>query len=326
MPVFRHTLPGALALALLPLLSQAADAGSCHYVPLARLAVASSAQHMPTVSGSVNGQAVPMLVDTGAFQSMLMRPGAERLDLRMEPTGAFSYGAGGASLRYVTQVKDFAVGDTHSGQAQMWVLGALSFKPDFDAIVGADYLLQGDMELALADHYLQFFRASGCADTHLAYWDANAIEIPVVATVRNSKTPLVEVELNGVKLRAMIDSGAPLTTISRRAAEQAGVKVDAPGVRRGEPVQGVVDKTLDTWVADFTSFRIGDETVRNPQMTISENRPGALDQSDVVLGDDFLRAHRVLFATSQNRVYLSYLGGELFGAHARAPAVAAATP
>ena len=32
----------------------------------------------------------------------------------------------------------------------------------------------------------------------------------------------------------------------------------------------------------------------------------------MLLGADFLKAHRVLFARSQHRLYLSYVGGPLF--------------
>jgi hypothetical protein len=32
----------------------------------------------------------------------------------------------------------------------------------------------------------------------------------------------------------------------------------------------------------------------------------------VVLGVDFLRTHRILFAMSQDRLYMSYLGGDPF--------------
>ena len=38
----------------------------------------------------------------------------------------------------------------------------------------------------------------------------------------------------------------------------------------------------------------------------------------MLLGADFLRAHRVLFAMSQNRLYISYLGGDVFSRAARA--------
>ncbi|WP_426174351.1 hypothetical protein [Massilia sp. TWR1-2-2] len=33
---------------------------------------------------------------------------------------------------------------------------------------------------------------------------------------------------------------------------------------------------------------------------------------DMLIGADFLRAHRALISMSQRRVYVSYLGGEVF--------------
>jgi hypothetical protein len=41
---------------------------------------------------------------------------------------------------------------------------------------------------------------------------------------------------------------------------------------------------------------------------------------DVLLGADFLCAHRVLFAMGQERIYLSYNGAELFPAEPAGPA------
>jgi predicted aspartyl protease len=326
MHTFRRAL-GALAL-LLPVLSQAAgDAGSCRYVPIAKIPVEFPEHaHQPMVKGSINGTPVRMLVDTGAHDSKLMRASAERLGLALTASGAYSYGVGGASVTYLTHVNDFALGDSHAGKTLIAVIGNSAMRASHDAIVGADFLLQTDMELSLKDKYLQFFRASGCADTILAYWDPEAMEIPFAGKLEGSNQPLVTVELNGVKLRAMIDTGAAVSVVRRHAAEQAGVKLDGPDVRKAGKIAGIGDEVLDTWAADFKRFTIGDETVNNPRMMIMDDSPQGRDQIDVLLGTDFLRAHRVLFAMSQNRLYLSYLGGELFGATQQAPAAPSKAP
>jgi len=312
---------GALAL-LLPALSQAAgDAGSCRYIPIAKIPVEfPDGAHQATVNGSINGTPVRMLVDTGAHSSQLMRASAERLGLPLTASGAYSYGVGGASVTYLTHVNDFALGDSHAGKTLMAVIGNVATRAPHDAIVGADFLLQTDMELSLKDKFLQFFRASGCADTILSYWDPDAMEIPFTGKLEGSNQPLVTVELNGVKLRALIDTGASISVVRRHAAELAGVKLDGPDVRKAGRIAGVGDELLDSWVVDFKRFSIGDETVNNPRLTVMDDSPQGRDQIDVLLGTDFLRAHRVLFAMSQDRLYLSYLGGELFGATQQAPA------
>jgi hypothetical protein len=225
-------------------------------------------------------------------------------------------------VTYRTHVDDFSVGAVHTGRTVVPVLD-LPGEKRFDAIVGADYLLQTDMELSLADKTMQFFQASGCGDTILAYWDSNAMEVPFIGKDSNSNRPYVEVELNGVKLMALLDTGAPTTSVTRHGAELAGVSVDAPGVRKAGTVHGIGDKAVDNWVADFKQFRIGDETINNPQLPIHDTAPTGEARYDVVLGIDFLRAHHILFAMSQHKLYLSYLGNPLFGARQQAQAVGA---
>jgi predicted aspartyl protease len=324
----RHALRlGAFVLPMvLPLLAHAAgDAGSCKYVPIAKMNIdVSNTASQATVMATVNGKPARMLIDTGAT-TRFMRGGAERLGLRLEPTGGYAYGVGGASISYVAYVNDFSVGASHTGKTMVPVIGSAGVGPN-DGVVGADFLLQTDMELSLADKTMQFFRASGCGDTYLAYWDSNAIEIPFVGRHGDTAKPLVEVELNGVKMTAILDTGAMVSVVTRHAAERVGVRLDTPQARKSGKVGGFGEASLDSWIADFKSFRMGDETVKNPQLIVMDDMPQGQDQIDLLLGIDFLRAHHVLFAMSQNRLYMSYLGGPLFGAHRHTPDTAPKAP
>ncbi|WP_036170153.1 retroviral-like aspartic protease family protein [Massilia sp. 9096] len=335
MPALRH-LPnlrlslGALVFLstlTLPVLSHAAgEAGSCKYVPIAKIDVDySDRTRRVVVTGTINGTQVPMMMDTGAYETLLLRNGADRLGLRLEATGKYSYGLAGATITYRTHVNDFSLGASHTGRTVVPVIDVPGEKRN-EAIVGADYLLQTDMELSLADKYMQFFRASGCDDTYLAYWDQNAMEIPFIGKEGKSNKPFVTVELNGVKMKAMLDTGAPRTTIGRHAAEQAGINVNAPEVHKIGQSGGIGHELRDNWVADFKSFKIGDETVNNPHMIIRDDPPQGEGQVDVLLGIDFLRVHHILFAMSQHKLYMSYLGGSLFGAGEEGPQVAKQVP
>jgi hypothetical protein len=84
-------------------------------------------------------------------------------------------------------------------------------------------------------------------------------------------------------------------------------------------------KPADYWGASFESFVIGGEKIANPVLRFSEmfkdanftetgsrvpNQAAGLPQ--MVLGVDFLRAHRVLVARSQGRMYFTYVGGTVF--------------
>src|SRR5438067_1133949 len=113
MTTFRH-IACALAL-LLPILSQAAgDAGSCKYVPVAKLTFdIMKGLRQPIVAGSINGVPARMMVSTGYIRTVLMRAGAERLKLPLDMSGKYSYGLGGASVTYLAHVDDIALGDFH---------------------------------------------------------------------------------------------------------------------------------------------------------------------------------------------------------------------
>jgi predicted aspartyl protease len=308
---------GALAL-LIPALAQAAgDVGSCRYVPAGKLDIEFSEQsRQPIVNSAVNGQPVRALIGTGSYTTFLMRAGAERLGLRLNSTGRYSTGVGGASTIYAAYVNDFSLGSSHSGQTRMLVMGNSAVHAGPDVVVGADLLLQTDMELSLAGKYVRFFNASGCADTHLAYWDRDATAIPFARSEGNSNKPLVTVELNGVKLTALLDTGAARSSVTRHGAELAGIGFDAAGVQHGDKIVGVGDAALESRLATFDSFTIGDETIKHAELTIVDDSPQGRGEVDMLLGVDFLRAHRILFAMSQHRLYMSYVGGSVFATKA----------
>jgi predicted aspartyl protease len=291
-----------------------ADTPACRYVPVATLALRGTGDvWQPTVDGSINGKPAVMLFDTGAHASHLLKDSAGKLGVSLQQSSSHSSGIGGTSANYSVQINDFSVGDVHSGRVRMTAIGSMGKTPSFDAILGADFALQMDLEISLAERKVKFYRASGCDDTFLAYWDQSAMEIPFGGTETGHGNPRFIVEVNGVKLEAMIDTGATETTMTRGAAERAGLRVGDPGVRGYGSATGVGAQRMATWKAD-AEFTIGSETIKNASLVITDNPPQGVTvgMPDMLIGADFLRKHRVLIAMSQRRLYVSYLGGEVF--------------
>jgi predicted aspartyl protease len=285
---------------------------ACHYVKMATLPLSylGNAFH-PAVDGNIIGAPARLLVDTGADQSSLTRTATHRLDLPLRMTGTYATGLGGSSRVYSARVQDFGVGPIHSGKASLLVIGDTGVKPQHDALIGADFLLQADMEMSLAEKQLRFYRPNNCADSFLAYWSGDAIEVPFTGSFGRSRNPVFTVELNGKKLNAVIDSGAEQSVVFAAGARKAGVRTDSPGVKRSGSVVGVGSDHVARWRAVFDTFAIGDETIKNAEIAIID---ASSADADMLLGADFLRAHRVLFAMSQKRLYISYLGGAVFSA------------
>lgn len=308
----RSRLALILLSAVIPLDVALADAPArCKYHQTGTLPLSYHGQDLVLASaGTINGTAAAIMLDTGATDSIITRFGADRRGLRPTATGDFGDGVGGASRLYTVPVRQFDVGPIRSsGRGSMKMIDQGGTRVDFDAIAGASFLLQADLELALADKKISFFRAENCRDAFLAYWDANAVQLPLGFT--ESGLPIVEIELDGLRLRALIDSGADSSNVSLEALGKLGLKAGAAGLEVLGHASGVGGKRVATWRYRFKQFSIGHEQIRHPELIVSAALPGDLQ---MILGRDFLRAHRVLLAPSQGKVYLSYLGGLPFDA------------
>ena len=296
-----------LAAAVLPL--DAAAQGSCQFQQIAQLPLHYAGAGLGlTMTGEINGKPATMLPDTGAGRTYLTRTGVERHGLSLRATGDYVHGVAGKSRLYDARVSQFAVGPVQAKDLYLAVIGETSFTPPFDAIAGAAFLLQSDLEFSLATKELRFFRPQGCGKTWLAYWDRDASVIPFRLHDESTPNPQFSVHINGARLTAMIDSGASVTTITRRAAHRAGIALDGAHAQRVANSHGVGRQSAASWIVKADTFKVGDATVHDPEFDVIDAQLSV----DVLLGADFLRAHRVLFAMSQGKLYVSYLGGAPF--------------
>ena len=82
--------------------------------------------------------------------------------------------------------------------------------------------------------------------------------------------------------------------------------------------------SLNGEASKIESFTIGDETIRNPSIRFTNlevmgSETGTRlatrrELREMLLGLDFLRAHRVFVAHSQRKLYFTYTGGRVFAA------------
>lgn len=305
----------AVLLPGVPVHAQPATAKGCAYQLLATLPVRYTGPSLSlTIEGMINGTPADMLVDTGAEASMLTRTATERRGLRLSPTGLRMIGIGGEASVYTTRVREFRAGPALLANSRVRVLGDHGTAPSFDAILSAQFLLQGDFEIALKDKEIRFFKPSNCKTAVLSYWDPDAVVIPFALSFSGSINPQFKVTINRKELTAMIDSGASTTILTRRAAHKVGLRVDAPGVERLPDIGGIGRDFAARWHATLPTLQIGRETIENAEVGVVDTDD--LD-IDLLLGADFLRSHRVLFAMSQRKLYFSYVGGEPLGQRRR---------
>jgi predicted aspartyl protease len=211
---------------------------------------------------------------------------------------------------YATRVRDFSIGPIRSsGGANVDIIRSTSFTPNYDAIVGAPFLLQADLEVDLRAKRLSFFEPRNCADTPLYLWKESTVVVPFSVSTDDSPNPHFTVTINGKEIEAAIDTGATHTTLELGAARRIGIDLDGPDVKRAGNSSGIGSEVARRWTAKVKSFAIGEETILDAELVIDDSRSRS---TDLLLGRDFLRTHRVLFAMSQSKLYIAYLGGQPF--------------
>jgi len=313
MPLKRALLPLACALLLNPP-ARADEAPRCTYVEVADMPLKYVGQGLvPAVDGVIDGAPAVMLVDTGAFDTQLTMNAVAKRDLVMHMTGRYAEGIGGSSRLYAARIGEFAIGPVKSVRKRLdlYVIGETSFTPAFDALVGAPFLLQADMEFDLRAKHMKFFRPQNCdRDTPLNYWKEETVVLPFEFSRSESPNPHFTVLVNGKELDAMIDTGAANSFLTLRGARKLGIDVKGADVTRLGDTGGVGSDRAARWTAPVKSVQIGGETIGGAELGIVDVQSQL--EAELLLGQDFLRAHRVLFAMSQRKLYIAYLGGDVF--------------
>ena len=270
------------------------------------------------VDGEINGQKIGVLLDTGAQNSVILRAAADRLGLtRQTAPGYRAYGVGGETYVEYTVLDEMKLGQGARRNWRVLVLGERELGQDHALLLGYDFFQQVDIEFDLPNDTVRLFQAEDCGNVSLAYWARGTADVISLAIDNEKPGILVPVKLNDRALLAELDSGASRSVVSRLVAAQIGVTPDTP----------------TRVIGAFQSFVIGGEMIRNPEirftdLSIASTQTGSRvalreDLRDMLLGLDFLRAHRVYVAHSQGRLYFAYSGGPVFSVPPPQPPVPA---
>ena len=286
-----------------------------------------------TLAGSINDTPMQMVVDTGAQRTVVSGPLAEKLKLPLVHVNNVQVGVGGRSEESMSRLDELSLGRYQWHRAKVAVVwNSGGHLPD--VLVGAAALFERDVELT--DQQMSFFSGTDCEDAELGYWADGVPWVPMFAKTAEDLRVKVTVQVNGVPVLALVDSGAPFSVLDATVARRLGFEPDDPALRTG--VVGGIGKHLNAVsVIALDSLAIGPEIVKRPRIQVTDLWGSAQHdlpptqagdffaaRPTMILGADFVRSHRLLFANSQHRLYFSYLGGEVIQVP-RPAALAAAT-
>jgi tetratricopeptide (TPR) repeat protein len=264
----------------------------------------------PRTTAKIDDRDVQFIVDSGAFFSMLSSASAAELNLktRLAPFGTYVSGGGAASVSIAT-VKEFKLASMELHDVEFLVGGN---DTGSIGILGQNILHLWDVEYDLGQGAVRLVKSDDCRKSMLAYWikpvdEFSVIDIEPSREERYSHT-VAFAAVNGVRIRVIFDSGAGLSVLSLQAAARAGIKPSSPGVVPAGASIGI-GAAFQTYVAPVSSFKIGDEEIKNTRVRI-----GALDfgKADMLIGADFFLAHRIYVANGEHKLYFTYNGGPVF--------------
>jgi tetratricopeptide (TPR) repeat protein/predicted aspartyl protease len=280
----------------------------------------------PVVDAKMNDVDVRFVLDSGAYFSALTEAAVVeyKLPTRLAPTGVSEIGIGGGRITTLATVQTFALG-TYPLHDMKFFVGAPYLVNGAVGLFGQNLMLPFDEEFDLAHGEFRLILPKDCKSAPGAYWSSSQpvgvmdIEAP---SARNP-TPGGTAYVNGVKVNVKFDTGAPVSILSLAAAKRAGITPESVGVKSIDPTSGVGGGLVKQWLAPLATFRIGDETIKNTQVTIADFRSDTLD---MLLGDDFFLSHHVYVAKVQRKMFFTYAGGPVFRLETPATAAHSSAP
>jgi tetratricopeptide (TPR) repeat protein/predicted aspartyl protease len=300
--------PAAVAVALALAASPAAGATECRIGSLELPVTMLGTRAIATVG--INGTDVPMMVDTGAFFSFLTPAAAEQLRL---PVAHAAYGLRVRGLTGEVETGTTTVKQLHLVRGDVpdveFLVGGNEPGAGAMGVIGRNLLAFGDAEYDLSHGVIRLVLPRGdCADMDTAYW-AGTTPVSTLDLLRDKtrKTPAIRavVKINGLKVKALFDSGAT-TLISLDAAHRAGI-ADADMTPAGD-IGGAGRGRVKSWTAPVQRVEIGGETIENNRLRIAD-----IDgDNEMLLGIDFFLSHHLYVSRGRHRMDFTYNGGPVF--------------
>jgi tetratricopeptide (TPR) repeat protein len=309
----------SLGIALVGFDALVAQAG-CQLTPLGELPVTMIAMK-PTVHAKINGTDAVFIVENSSVNNMLTPAAVAQYKLRVETGVVGSTRDSEVPPRFVavSTVKTLTILKIGVPFVDFFIID-LKLPDRVAGVLGQSILGTADVEYDLANGVIRLIRPKDCSNSPLAYWSAATSKPYAVIDIKPA-TPLdAHMEglayVNGKEMKTLFETTAAYSFLTLEAAKRADITPGSVGVvpaGSGSTAGGHVTN----WLAPIGSFKIGDEEVRNTKMHVSD--VALVHRADLVLGADFLLAHRVYVANSQRKLYLTYNGGRVFNLTAAQP-------
>ena len=279
----------------------------------------------PLVAAKINGADALFLADSGAFYSSISPAAAAQYQLKLHraPGGLRVEGLGGSVGVSAATVDELTLANQTIKRIEFMV-GGSEIGSNAIGLLGQNLLGMADAEYDLANGVIRLMRpGDGCRKALLAYWATSQpySEMDLDRRAERRGLTMGVAYVNDIRIRVVFDTGAGSSFLARHAAERAGFKADGAGVVAEGLSHGLGRRSYRTWIANFPSFKVGDELIQNARLRVGDSD---VPDGDMLLGADFFLSHHIYVANSRDKLYFTYNGGPVFNL-AQPPSKEAAT-
>lgn len=300
---------GALAAPMPPV-------SKCQVAKMAEFPI-TMAGRRPMVDARFGDKPARFILDSGAFFSTVSRASAAEYGLKVAaaPEWFRLKGIGGDTSAGIADTSDFSVAGIKLPKVGFVVGGS---DTGTAGLLGQNILGIADVEYDLPHGAVRLMKTTNCEGTNLAYWAGNKpitelkLEGQAIGLLRPHT--IATVVLNGVKIRALFDSGAPNSLLSLSVAKRIGITPQSPGVEFVGQGSGLGTRTVPTWLATFDKIDIGGEAISHPKIEFAQID---FENADMLIGADFFLTHRMFVSNATRKMFVTYEGGPVFGLSGR---------
>ena len=269
----------------------------------------------PLVAVAVNGTEGWFVVDTGASRTAVTPEAVTRFGLVLDEwTATTTMGAGGIERRRNALPRSVTLGGMalwRRSVARDNTLRVVTL-PRAEAggrtiagLLGRDFLSGFDLDLDFPRGTLTLLAVSGCAGHvppgRFPPWPEPYTAIPVESPVDNAL--VVPVDVEGTRLRALLDTGASRTLIAAPGMARLGLGLDRLKDDPREVVSGAGPHAVTMWRHRFGPIRVGPDIWDAPAFLVAPIplRPIA----DLLLGADWMMGRRVWISHATRQVFIT---------------------
>jgi len=291
-------------------LAGTAHAQGCELSRLTELPLEGNEIGSPVVKILVDDQPRRMLLDTGGFWSLLDPAVAGAYRAEKAPITGY-LGLKGILLDKIVHVPSLQIGIAKFHSSEFYL--APSEYVGVDGTLGANWLQAFDVEIDPVKNTVSMFAKNRC-DGSIIYWPhQDSAELPIEMESR-TKRITIPLELNGHEIQALIDTGAPETILSLRAASRLfDLTPESPGMQVMSSRTNRYGTTEAAYRFQFKSLTMGDIGFANPWVMVA---PMSVEGPDMILGMHHLHGLHLYFAYGEHKLYASTVKtlGEVFPA------------